>query len=76
MKQMVEQYIKEVNELKDFAMKKIMEDVDIRYVETEEFEAAKKTLQLFDSSCDLLRKQAEVIDSMNVKLDRILAKMD
>lgn len=74
MKKTVESYIKEVNELKDFGMKKIMEEVDITLVDTDEFELAKRTLKLLDTSCDLLLEQAEMMDSMNEKLDKLLAR--
>ena len=74
MKKRTEEFMKEVNELKELSMKKVMEDVDIRYVDTTEFEFAKRTLRLLDTFEDLMLEAAGMMDNMDKKLDKLLAK--
>lgn len=48
----------------------------IANMEEEELNLLKNTLKLMDCSRDLLIKQAEMIDGMNDKLDKLLEKAE
>ena len=72
-----EQYVKEVNELKASCLKMIIEsgDINLEYVDKDQFEFIKKALKLFDRSNKLMLEMAKVMDEQNEKLDKILAEL-
>lgn len=70
-------FVDEVNELKKEFLKEIAED--ILTMDANSINLMKKCFGLFDTSIELCKKQAELIDSMNHKLnklDRIDNKLD
>lgn len=72
-----EQYVKEVEELKALCLKMIIEsgDLDLEYVDKDQFEFIKKALKLLDTSNKLMLEMAENMDEQNKKLDKILAEL-
>ena len=64
--------IKEVNELKEIFMKQFSTDM-FEDMEGDEFVAMKKTFKLMNLSMELAVEQAEVMDAINEKLDKLLA---
>lgn len=69
--------VDEMKELESQVMKKLIGDglADIaEYAGTEEIAVILKCYKLWNTSLDLMLKQAEVIDGMNEKLDKLLSK--
>lgn len=65
-------FIEEVNELKNEFLKEIAGD--ILDMDDKSINLMKKFFGMFDTSMELCKKQAETIDEMNKKLDRLLEK--
>lgn len=69
--------VDEMKELESQIMKKLIGDglADItKYIGTEEITVILNCYKLWNTSLDLMLKQAEVIDGMNEKLDKLLSK--
>ena len=69
----VNKLIEEVNEVMDLYAKEMFDFDMLESMDKEEFVLMQKVLKLKDASFDLTRKQAEMIDEMNAKLDKLLA---
>lgn len=67
--------IKETNELKDFFMKQISFDM-LDGMDEEEFVAMKKCFKIMNLAMELAVEQAEVMDAMNEKLDKLVAMQE
>ena len=65
--------VEEINGMKAWCMKKVMDDADFSCVDPDDFQAFGMMLKLLDMSCDYMIKQAEMMDDMNDKLDKLLA---
>ena len=64
------QMIEEVNEIKDLCMRQIASEIE--YMEDEVFVLYQKMIKLINTSMEVMKEQAEVIESMNEKLDKLL----
>ena len=64
--------INEMKEVKDHINKYAIQEFDPKYVDTEMIAAYIKAMRLFDISMDYLEKQAELLDGMDKKLDKLL----
>lgn len=79
MKQTAEQFINEVKELENDLVKMICSQVNVDAIESidvDEIRMVQKSLKLMNTSCDLLLKQAEMMDNMNEKLNTMLKKIE
>ena len=63
--------VKEAKELMNFCVKQIDVD-DIKNIDAASLEGIQKVIKFVDHACDLSISQAEKIDEMNEKLDKIL----
>lgn len=61
-----------MNELMEIVTKETVSIRDVKNMGTSELKALQLSMNLFDKSMELAIEQAEVIDSMNGKLDRLL----
>ena len=64
------QMIEEVNEIKDLCTRQIASEME--YMEDEVFVLYQKMIKLMNTSMEVMKEQAEVIESMNKKLDKLL----
>lgn len=67
--------LKEFNEVKKICVEKIFDNETLSYVSDDDIMISAKMFNLMNSSCELLLKQAEMIDSIDNKLDEILSKI-
>jgi len=65
------QLIEEVNELKDSYVRMINSDV-FESMDENTFGIIKKSFNLVNTSMEVMKEQAEVIESINKKLDKLL----
>lgn len=65
------QLVKEVNELKDSYIGMIKSDV-IEFMDEGTFTMVKNSLKLLTTSMEVMQEQAEIIESINKKLDKLL----
>lgn len=65
------QLVKEVNELKDSYIGMINSDV-IEFMDEGTFTMVKNSLKLLTTSMEVMQEQAEIIESINKKLDKLL----
>ena len=49
---------------------------DLKNMDQEEFYAMKKCLEFVDSACELMVEEAELMDDLNYKLDKVLALLN
>lgn len=73
LKEMTREIVEEVNEMKDLIMKQCTIDMFIN-MGAEELLIIKKTVDLADKTMKLAIAQAEMMDNINEKLDKLLAK--
>ena len=66
------QLIEEAKEVKDLCLKQI--GSDIVYMDNDVIALYQKSFKLLDTSMDVLREEAEIIESINKKLDKLLEK--
>lgn len=69
------QLIEEVNELKDSYMKMFGSET-FDYMDENTFVLFKKSFDLINTSMEVIKEQAEVIESINKKLDKLLARKE
>ena len=67
--------IKEVNEMKDIFMKSLSLDM-LEDMDEDGFIAMKKCFKLMNLSMELAVEQAQVMDEINAKLDKLVAYID
>lgn len=66
------QFVKEVDEIKTIAKREILSE-GFNNLSEEQFSLMQKMFKLLDTSEEMLLKQAEMMDGMNKKLDKILS---
>ena len=66
------QLIEEVKEVKDLCLKQI--GSGIVYMDDDTIALYQKSFKLLDTSMEVLREEAEIIESINKKLDKLLKK--
>ena len=79
MKKTAEQFINEVKELENDLVKMICSQVsvdNISDIDADEIRMVQKSFKIMNTSCDLLLKQAEMMDNMNAKLDKMIKKLE
>ena len=69
----VAKFVEESNAIKTKIMEKFMPDV-LENMDGEDFELLRDLFKFMNTSIDLVVCQSEVIDEMNGKLDKLLAK--
>ena len=67
--------VNEAKELMGLCVKQ-MDYHDLKNMDQEEFYAMKKCLEFVDSACELMVEEAELMDDLNYKLDKVLALLD
>ena len=67
--------VDEAKELMGFCVKQ-MDYRDLKNMDQEEFYAMKKCLEFVDSACELMVEEAELMDDLNYKLDKVLALLN
>lgn len=76
MKDLAEQFVKEMNDAMDALMRQTGVSVlTLKDVDNDDFVAIKAGLKLLDTSNKLIIKQAEIMDEMNKKLDTLLSRV-
>lgn len=65
-------FVGEYTEVKELCVREFASDM--LSMNPDEFVLMTKLMRLLDTSLDLVREQAETIDSINQKLDRLLEK--
>lgn len=73
MKNKVENFTKAVKELKDTCMKEMMNEDVIMNISGSELTVIQQSIKLIDDALDIATEQAIMIESMNEKLDKLLA---
>lgn len=73
LREMTREIVEEVNEIKDLVIKHCSVNMLVD-MKDEEFMLMKKVISLVDKSTNLAIKQAEVMDDINSKLDKLLTK--
>lgn len=68
------QLIKEVNEVKDLCLKQIGSQIE--YIDDDTFVLYQKMFNLLNTSMEVIEEQAEVIESIDKKLDKLLARKE
>ena len=66
------QLIEEVKEVMDLCLKQI--GSGIVYMDDDTIALYQKSFKLLDTSMEVLREEAEIIESINKKLDKLLKK--
>lgn len=66
------QLIEEVKEVKDLCLKQI--GSDIVYMDNDVIALYQKSFNLLDTSMEVLREEAEIIEIINKKLDKLFEK--
>ena len=74
MKEATERLVKETKELMGTYMNQLMSLDSIAYMEPKDLELIQKSVGLMNNSFELCIKQAEMMDNMNAKLDKLLAQ--
>lgn len=69
------QLIEEVNELKDSYMKMFGSDM-FEYMNEDTFGMVKKMFNLMNTSMEVIKEQAEVIEVIDKKLDKLLSRKE
>lgn len=64
--------VKELKEMKDFCAKMIGNETTLMSMGSDELSMMQSSLRLIDASAELMMEQAEIIENMNRKLDRLL----
>ena len=67
--------VDEAKELMGLCIKQ-MDYHDLKNMDQEEFYAMKKCLEFVDSACELMVEEAELMDDMDCKLDKVLALLN
>lgn len=65
-----------VNELKKLAIAETFDEDMIKNMTDKDLAAMQSTLKLFDAASELLIKEAEIMESMNRKLNIVLEKLE
>lgn len=65
--------VEEIKEMKDLCTEAIVKDIDFTDVDYKTFKALASCMTLLDMSCDYMIEQAEMMDEMDRKLDKLLA---
>lgn len=68
------QLIKEVNEVKDLYSKQVGSRIE--YISDDDFVLSKKMLKLLNTLMDVTEEHAAVIESIDKKLDKLLARKE
>ena len=69
------QFIEEVNELKDSYMKMFGSNM-FEYVDEDTFAMVKKMFKLMNTSMEVIKEQAEVIEVIDKKLDKLRSRKE
>ena len=67
--------VDEAKELMGLCIKQ-MDYRDLKNMYLEEFYAMEKCLEFVDSACELMVEEAELMDDLNYKLDKVLALLN
>ena len=70
-----DQLIEEVNELKDSYMKMFGSEM-FNYMDENTFVLFKKSFDLLNTSMDVIKEQAKIIENIDKKLDKLLARKE
>lgn len=70
----IEKFKREVEESKEICMNLMMKNVDITNISTDEFKAIRTMMSLTDIAMRLTIEEAEAINRIEGKLDRLLSK--
>ena len=68
------QLIKEVNEVKDLGLKQIGSRIE--YIDDNGFVLFQKMFKLLNTSMEVIEEQSAVIESIDKKLDKLLARKE
>lgn len=68
------QLIKEVNEVKDLCLKQIGSQIE--YIDDNGFVLYQKMFKLLNTSMEVIEEQSAVIESIDKKLDKLLARKE
>lgn len=68
------QLIKEVNEVKDLCLKQVGSQIE--YISDDDFVLYKKMFKLSNTLMEAIAEQAAVIESIDKKLDKLLARKE
>lgn len=63
-------------ELMDYVMKELVDFDTLAAMDGGEFEIMKKYIKLYEDAKELALEQAEMMDNMNAKLDKILKAIE
>lgn len=76
MKDAIVKFEYEAKEMKKALIRMVLEsDVDFTDIEKEDTRTIMSYLKLFDTSLELIVAQSKMIDDMNMKLDKLVAKL-
>ena len=76
LKQETEKFGEELDEVMELVVKEAMDVDTIKCMDERALQAIKKCLDLVESATRLTLAQADVLDDMNNKLDRLLAQKE
>lgn len=77
MKLLAERFVNEVDDAMEVCMKQAgVSIMDLKDINTDDLASIQAILKLFDTSKKILVSQAEMMDEMNAKLDKLLQKLD
>ena len=68
------QLIEEVNEVKDLCVKQMASEME--YMEDEVIVLYQRVIKLMNTSMEVMKEQAEVIESIDKKLDKLLERKE
>ena len=76
LKQETEKFCEELDEVMELVVKEAMDVDTIKCMDERALQAIKKCLDLVESAKRITLAQADVLDDMNNKLDRLLAQKE
>ena len=76
LKQETEKFCEELDEVMELVVKQAMDVDTIKCMDERALQAIKKCLDLVESAKRITLAQADVLDDMNNKLDRLLAQKE
>ena len=76
MKQITNEIVEEIQEIKTMALKMMAEEEVFKYMEPEAFVLMQRSYNLLDSASKLMIEYADILDSQNKKLDILLERTE
>lgn len=67
-------FIEEVNEVKNLCMRQMA--LNMEYMNDEAFVLLQRTIKLMNTSTEVIKEQAKVVESIDKKLDKLLARKE